>query len=680
LEFVADKQNKIVVTAALPYANGQIHIGHLLEYIQADIYVRFLRLVEKDALYICASDCHGTPIEINAKKAGVEPEKFVEKYWREHQKDFKSFLIEFDNFYKTHSQENQELSEWFFKQLKKKGKIAIREIKIIYCNTCKRSLPDRFVKGICPKCKEKDQYGDVCEKCSSVLKGADLLHARCVTCESVPVEKKSKHYFFKLSSCTAGLKKWINAKNSGIQPEIKNWLNGWLEKGLDDWCISRDGPYFGFEIPGSKKETGAVKYFYVWLDAPIGYLASLKNYCDRKKLNWKDYKNLHHFIGKDIVYFHYLFWPAEFLAIGLDLPRLTTHGFITVNGQKMSKSRGTFFTAKDFLKKYPAEALRFYYGSHLDQKVVDIDLNLEEFAAVNNNVLVGNLGNFCYRVLTFAHKHYASVDVIAVEGALVKKIKDLLVLIKKDYTNLDFKSAVRRILEIADLGNAYFQKAEPWKNSEKSAAAVGLCVNIARNLAMVSSPVLPEFSKKVYEALGKRKLAWDIDFEWQGEIRKVEKLVEKIELEEKKEFPLKMVIGKVVKVKDHPNANSLYLLKVDFGDYKRQVVAGLKEFDITELEGLQTVFCINLKKAKLRGEISEAMMMVADDGKKVGFLQPSGNVGEEVKFEGLDSSSSEVSFDEFKKLKMEVLSGRVVFSGKKLSKVKVEGMEKARIM
>jgi len=308
------KKGKIVVTAALPYANGQIHIGHLLEYIQADIYARFFRLVGHDALYICASDMHGTPIEVNAKKAGQPPEKFAKAFWKEHQKDFRSFLIEFDNFHHTHSPENKELAEFFFHELKKKKLIYTKEMDTIYCPRCLRYLPDRFVVGTCPNCGALHQYGDICENCNKVLKGIELINPKCSLCGKTPIQKKSEHYFFSLNKFTFKLKKWINSPEAMIQTEIKNWLNDWITKGLDDWCISRDAPYFGFTIPGSKKETGLNKYFYVWLDAPIGYISSTKNYCDRNKLNWKDYwykGNVQHFIGKDIAYFHYLFWPVS---------------------------------------------------------------------------------------------------------------------------------------------------------------------------------------------------------------------------------------------------------------------------------------------------------------------------------------------------------------------------------
>jgi methionyl-tRNA synthetase len=682
---------KVIVTAALPYANGNIHIGHLLEYIQADIYSRFLKLQGKDALYICASDMHGTPIELNAKKAGKDPEKFALEFWKEHQADFKSFLIKFDNYHKTHSKENKELAEYFFSELKKKKLIYQKKMQTIYCGTCNRYLPDRFVKGTCPNCTTQDQYGDVCESCNSVLKGIDLINPKCVVCSRTPIQKESEHYFFKLSSMANELKKWINAPESNIQQEVKNWLKGWLDKGLEDWCISRDEPYFGFEIPNSKKETGATKYFYVWLDAPIGYISSTKNYCSKKKgdigkgktktCNWEDYwrkGKVYHIIGKDIAYFHYLFWPAMLMAVGIPTPKLTTHGFITVNGEKMSKSRGTFFTAKDFLKLYPAEALRFFYASHLNRNIVDVDLSFDDFIALNNNVLVGSLGNFCYRVLTFAEKNYPGVDTIGKEEELTGKVIQLVEGIKSAYEKQDFQSAVKKILQVADLGNAYFQQSEPWKNKESAETkkAVGWCVNLARNLAVLVAPILPEFSEKVLQTFhqnisGGLSLS-DIGFKWKGELKKVEMLVQKIEkVPESATFPLMMRVGEIKEVKEHPNADSLYLFQVDFGlEFgERQVVAGLKKyFKKDQLLGAKSVFCINMKPAKIRGEKSQAMIMVADDGAAVSLLEVgNSNIGEEVQFEDYDNSASEVTFDEFLELILTVKDGHVVYEGKEMN-------------
>lgn len=671
------KTDKIVITAALPYANGPIHIGHLLEYIQADIYTRFLKLQGKDALYICASDMHGTPIEVNARKAGKSPEAFANEFWKDHQHDFASFLIHFDNYYKTHSPENKELVEYFFLELKEKKFILTKKMNVIYCPHCQRYLPDRYVKGTCPNCTIADQYGDVCEHCSRALKGIDLVNPKCSLCGKTPIQKESEHYFFTLSKFADKLKKWISSPASGLQPEVCHWLKEWLSKGLEDWCISRDAPYFGFEIPHSLEETGEKKYFYVWHDAPIGYISSTKHYCDTRRLHWEDYwkkGTVHHFIGKDIAYFHFLFWPAELLGMGIPLPQLTVHGFITVNGQKMSKSRGTFFTAKDFLKLYPAESLRFFYANHLDQRVVDVDLNFADFIALNNNVLRGNLGNFCYRVLTFAEKNYGEVEALANEPGLISQIQKKAKEAEKNYGELDIKSAVKDILQIADIGNAYFQNSEVWKHVDEknSKKMVGLCINIARILSIVAAPILPIFAAKVQRALGETDLVWnDINFKWKGKIKKVELLVQKLEhLPPAQKFPLLMVVGKILKVEDHSQADSLYVLQVDLGKEcgKRQVVAGLKKHIAKDLLlNRQVVFCANMKPAKIRGQLSQAMILVGDDGENVAPLEISKTkVGEEVHFEGFENSPQQITFEEFKKLELYVRGTTVFFEGKKL--------------
>jgi len=703
---VADKNHKsvsptisssssLVITAALPYANGAIHIGHLLEYIQADMYARFWRLLNRDVLYICASDMHGTPIEVNAAKEGMKPEVFVEKYWREHQADFKTFLIQFDEYYKTHSPENKELAEMFYTVLKKKGFIYHKKMAVMFCDNCNRSLPDRFVKGGCSKCQAADQYGDVCESCGSVLKSFDLIKPYCVICKHAPVRKEKEHYFFKLSAFNAQLQAWL-LSSSGLQSEVKNWLQEWMDKGLEDWCISREAPYFGFEIPGCREEIGEVRYFYVWLDAPIGYISATKHYCEKRfgvlegGKRWEKYwykGDIQHFIGKDIAYFHFLFWPAMLMAMGISMPNLTVHGFITVNGQKMSKSRGTFFTARDFAALYPVEGLRFYYASHLDRKLVDVDLNFEELKAVNNNVLMGSLGNFCYRVLTFAVKNYGEVAEVAEEKALNALVNGLVADIEKAYIAQDFKLAVRGILQIADVGNSYFQQSEVWKNKDavESKRKVGWCVNLARVLSVVSSPILPEFSLKIQHVFGDEVLLWrDVSFGWRGKLGEVPLLVKKIELvEEKAQFPLRMMVGEITSVRNHPNADSLYLLSVDFGADSgftnggvRQVVAGLKKFlKIEELQGRKVVFCVNMKPAKLRGEMSEAMVLAADDGAHLGLLQFKDCAkGDEVVFEGTTANMGEVGYEEFAKLKIE-LSGsgvgkNVVYEGRKLKSVR----------
>jgi len=658
--------NKII-TAALPYANGRVHIGSLVEYIQVDIYVRFLKLIGQEALYICASDMHGTPIEVNASKQGKKPKEFALENHKANLATFKKYLIEFDNYHHTDSKENKELAEYFFNKLKEKGFIYKKEMEIVFCEDCDRSLPDRFVKGTCPNCGTFDQYGDVCESCNLTLKGVDLINPKCSICQATPIKKDSEHYFFKLSKFGDKIKKWM--VKAELQPEIKNSVKEWLDKGLEDWCISRDGPYYGFKIPGEKD-----KYFYVWLDAPIGYISSTKNYCDREKLKWEEVwrkSEVTHVIGKDIIYFHYLFWPAMLMAAGFDAPdNMLVHGFLTINGQKMSKSRGTYFSGEDFLKLYNPEALRFYYANHLSKKLADIDLDFENFKDSVNNRLVANLGNFGYRTLSFAQKNYGGDIVRSSEKKLEKEILELVEEIGKNYADFNFKEAMAGILRISDLGNVYFQKAEPWVNPSEKQKQVSWCVNLIKNLAILIKPVLPEFSLEVEKTLGLKELSWkDINFDFVGKISKPKILIQKIEkVPESAVFPLDLKVGKIIDVNDHPNADSLYLMKVDFGNEKRQVVAGLKKyFETAELIGKKAVFVVNLKPAKLRGEKSEAMILAAGDGKNVSVLEvEKSSVGSSVSFEGYDNNTKQITFDDFVKIKMKVKNKQVIYETKHL--------------
>ncbi|NQV91387.1 methionine--tRNA ligase [Candidatus Woesearchaeota archaeon] len=675
---------KSIVTCALPYANGKLHIGHMLEHIQGDVYTRFLKIIGKDALFIGGADMHGTPVELNAAKAGIDVEVFAEAYRKEFVKNFKDYLVEYDNFYKTHSPENKEFAEFFFKTLKEKGFVKIKSMEQMYDEKAKRFLPDRYVKGTCPKCQAEEQYGDICESCGTIYNPIDLINPYSVITQTKPVLKTSKHYFIELSKFTTQLKEWIDQSN--FQSEIKNWLQNWMNEGLEDWCISRDEPYFGFEIPGSEKETGSKKFFYVWLDAPIGYISSTKNYTDQHNWKWEDYwkgGEITHILGKDIVYFHYLFWPAMLMAVGFSLPKIQTHGFITVNGKKMSKSRGTFFTADDFIKLYDAESLRFYYASHLDNKVVDINLDFKDFQAVINNVLMGNLGNFCYRTLVFAQKNYLTIETVAEEKELEQEITTLITEIKEHYHTFDFKNAVKKILKISDIGNQYFQKAQPWsdKDSDESKAAVGFCVNLARTLSILVQPILPILSKKVQTTLSEENLMWkDISFKWTGVLQKPEQLVQKIEtLPISNDFPIQMKVGEIIEVKDHPNADKLYVMHVNFGSEKKQIVAGLKKhFTPEELVGTKAVFCVNLKPAKLRGELSQGMSMIAEDDEgNLSWLNPSEDIelGQEVQFEGLKNAEKEITFDEFVKIKLVAKDGKIFYDGKELQKVSVSGVK-----
>ncbi|MBI2101020.1 methionine--tRNA ligase [Candidatus Woesearchaeota archaeon] len=683
-------KHKILVTSALPYANGPIHLGHLVEYIQTDIFVRFLRLIGEDVIYACADDSHGAPIEIKATELGIKPEELIEKFYNEHVQDFKDFLISFDNYYTTDSPENKHYSDLIFNKLKEKNLIYTKDIEVTYCNFCKRTLPDRYVKGKCPKCNAPDQYGDVCENCNAAYKTIDLIEPYCVICKNKPVRKSSTHYFFRLSKFSGKLEKWLN-KNKNLQPEIRHFVLNWIKNGLDDWNISRDGPYFGFKIPGEED-----KYYYVWLDAPIGYIASTDNYCKKHGLKTEDYWNsknsrIYHFIGKDITYFHFLFWPAMLMGADFELPYdIVVHGFLTVNGEKMSKSRGTFFTAREFLQSHNGEYLRFYYASMLSKTMSDIDLSFEDLNKKTNNELAANIGNFCYRVLNFLNKNFEG-QIIDIDNnkELINEVSQKIKNIEKDYYALNFNEAVKDILHISSLGNKYFQENEPWKlineNREKTHRILGLCANIVKNLSVLISPILPDFSLRLQNQLNLKNLKWNgIDFGLRDhKTGKEEILIKKTEgkQEQKNVFPLNLKVAKILSVKEHPNADKLYVLDIDIGNEKRQLVAGIRgHYSIDELKNKKIIVIANLKYAKLRGIESQGMLLAGDDGEHIGLLTAAeSNPGDKVYFDGYENSTAQVTYDEFAKLKIEVKNSRVYFEGKELKTGKeIVKVEKAK--
>ncbi len=676
-------KKKILVTSALPYANGPIHIGHLVEYIQTDIFVRFLKLTKSDVIYICADDAHGAPIEIKASQMGISPEQLIGQFYKEHTQDFKKFHIEFDNYYTTNSPENKQYSDLIFTRLKEKGHIYTKDIEVTYCQHCKRTLPDRYVKGKCPKCNAPEQYGDVCEQCNFAYKTIDLVEPYCTICKKRPVRKTSKHYFFKLREYAPALQKWLT-ENKNLQPEIKNFVMQWVTEGLSDWDISRDGPYFGFKIPGEED-----KYYYVWLDAPIGYIAATDNYCTKNNLSTSDYwqnskTKIIHFIGKDITYFHFLFWPAMLIGAGFNLPHdIVVHGFLTVQGEKMSKSRGTFLTAKDFAEQYPPEYLRFYYAHSLSKKLSDIDLDFAHFVSRINNELVANIGNFCYRVISFANKNFGGkINGIDSAPEIILPMTNMIKEIEGQYTSLNFNEALKTILTLSSLGNKYFQDNEPWKriaaDRQKTHLVLGLCVAIAKNLSILISPILPEFSRELQKQLGVDNLSWaDLNFSMKEYTLGAEKmLVTKIEqkilsppvTQTTKLFPLNLKIGQVQEVMDHPDADKLYIVKINLGSEIRQLVAGLKgHLSKEELLGKKIVVITNLKPAKIRGVASQGMMLAGDDGAVVRPLEVTkSNPGDRVYFEGLENGTAEVTFEEFGKLSMAVTGGCVYYDGKLL--------------
>ena len=513
---------KILATSALPYANGSIHLGHLLEYIQTDIWVRYQRLIGNEIYYVCADDTHGTPVMLRAEKEGITPKNLVEEVHKEHTSDFKDFNISFDNFYSTNSRENKTLSEEVFRSLEENNKIIIKEIEQFFDNKKSMFLPDRFIKGTCPKCSAKEQYGDSCEVCGATYNPTDLIDAYSVLSGEKPVRKKTDHYFFKLSECEEFLKEWMHS--GPLQKEASNKLQEWFNAGLNDWDISRDAPYFGFEIPGAPG-----KYFYVWLDAPIGYMASFKNYTEDKDLSFDEFwkkeskTELVHFIGKDILYFHALFWPATLHYSGYRLPsNIFAHGFLTVNGQKMSKSRGTFITARSYLDclKNP-EYLRYYYFSKLNESMEDIDLNLDDFIVKVNSDLVGKLVNIPSRTSGFITKFFDNklMPSKSFNTEEAKKLLNKTLCIKDEvmqfFEERQFSKASRLIISHIENVNEYINSKEPWilakdqKNNFAGSELHEIC-SVAllsfRSLCIYLSPILPELTSKVASFFNEEEL------------------------------------------------------------------------------------------------------------------------------------------------------------------------------
>ncbi|KVP25524.1 methionine--tRNA ligase [Burkholderia multivorans] len=514
-------RRQILVTSALPYANGQIHIGHLVEYIQTDIWVRTLRMHGHEVYYIGADDTHGTPVMLRAEKEGLTPKQLIERVWAEHKRDFDSFGVSFDNFYSTDSEENRQLSEKIYLALKDNGLIAEREIEQAYDPVKEMFLPDRFIKGECPKCHAKDQYGDSCEVCGSTYLPTELLNPYSVVSGATPVRKTSKHYFFRLSDprCETFLREWV----SGLaQPEATNKMREWLgdagEAKLADWDISRDAPYFGFEIPGAPG-----KYFYVWLDAPVGYYASFKNLCDRNGIDFDAWiragssAEQYHFIGKDILYFHTLFWPAMLQFSGHRTPtNVFAHGFLTVDGAKMSKSRGTFITAQSYIDTgLNPEWLRYYFAAKLNATMEDIDLNLDDFQARVNSDLVGKYVNIASRAAGFLIKRFdGRVQDSAMNHPLVAKLREAIPQIAAHYEAREYGRALRHTMELADEVNAYVDGAKPWELAKDPANAVALhetcsvSLEAFRLLSLALKPVLPRVAEAVEAFFGIAPLAW----------------------------------------------------------------------------------------------------------------------------------------------------------------------------
>jgi len=509
-------KRRILVTSALPYANGEIHLGHLLEYIQTDIWVRFQKMQGNECHYVCADDAHGTPIMLKADEMGIDPEELIAGVSERHQADFKDFNVDFSQFHSTHSEENRHYSELIYSRLKDSGFIKTRVISQAYDPEKEMFLPDRFIKGECPKCGAEDQYGDNCEVCGATYSTTDLKNARSVVSGAVPIEKESEHYFFDLPQFEQQLKEWTNAGH--LQDEVSNKLAEWFEQGLQQWDISRDKPYFGFQIPGTED-----KYFYVWLDAPIGYMASFKKLCDNSDLEFDDFfakgsdTELYHFIGKDIVYFHALFWPATLMGSNFRTPNaIFAHGFLSVNGQKMSKSRGTFIQARTYLETLNPECLRYYYAYKLSSKIDDIDLNLEDFKQRVNSDIVGKVVNIASRSASFVVKKYdKELSAECIEQELYNEFVAAGPEIAALYEARNFGHAMRSIMKLADKANQYIDEKKPWQLAKEEGKAqevhevTSLAINLFRVLMTYLKPVLPEMAKSSEEFLNIDSLNWE---------------------------------------------------------------------------------------------------------------------------------------------------------------------------
>ena len=507
---------KILVTSALPYANGSIHLGHLVEYLQTDIWVRNQKMSGNTCYYICADDAHGTPIMLKAKELDVRPEELIQKTYQEHVKDFEDFGIKFDNYYTTHSEENREYSEFIYNSLKENGDIKSQEIEQFYDESAKMFLPDRYIKGICPKCGAEDQYGDACEECGATYSPTELKKPISIISNTKPSTKKTEHFFFKLSNYTDYLKKWM--KRDSVQSEIQNKLEEWLKDGLADWDITRDKPYFGFNIPGYDD-----KYFYVWLDAPVGYIASFKNMCDKKNINFDEFWNheseceLYHFIGKDIAYFHALFWPAMLEASNFRSPNsIYCHGFLTVDGEKMSKSRGTFFNARTYLNHLNPEYLRYYFASRLTNTIEDIDLNLSDFQARVNSDLVGkiiNIGSRCARFINkdFGNELASELNNNKLHDNIIENKNEII----KNYEDRKYSANIRLITSLADEVNKYLDEEKPWvqiKDNNNRGHVQKVCtdgLNMFKVLAGYLKPIIPDCVDKIEKILQCESISWE---------------------------------------------------------------------------------------------------------------------------------------------------------------------------
>jgi len=651
---------QILVTCALPYANGPLHIGNMLEHVQGDIWTRFQRMRGSRCAFVCAEDAHGTPIMLRAREEGVAPEDLIGKMKTQHVADLDAFRISYDNYHSTHSPENRELSELIYERLDEAGHIAKRTIRQAYDEEAGMFLPDRFIRGECPRCGSADQYGDSCEVCGATYSPAELKNAVSVVSGTRPVEKESEHYFFRLGDFREMLQAWIESE--ALQAPVRGKLMEWFREGLKDWDISRDAPYFGFEIPGAPG-----KYFYVWLDAPVGYMASFKNLCERTgEFGFDDFwapdsrAEVYHFIGKDIIYFHTLFWPAMLKGAGFRIPTAVfVHGFLTVNGTKMSKSRGTFIMARTYLEHLDPDYLRYYFAAKLGPGVEDIDLSLEDFRARVNSDLVGKYVNIASRAAGFIHKKFGGKLAPELpEPELYDHFAGAGESIAAHFEARDFNRAVREIMALADEANRYVAEKQPWvriKEDGAEAEVHGVCtqaINLFRALTVYLKPIAPSLAERAEAFLNDEGLSWEdagrpllnhaINKFKPLMIRIEEKDVDamlhdsKQDLKEKNESKLAdpepeigiddfskvdLRVARIAKAEHVDGADKLLRLTLDLGAETRNVFAGIKSaYAPEELQGKLTVMVANLAPRKMRFGVSEGMVLAAGPGGKDLFI------------------------------------------------------------
>jgi methionyl-tRNA synthetase len=648
-------QRKILVTSALPYANGPIHLGHMVEYIQTDIWARYQRLCGHECYFVCADDAHGTPIMLKAQAEGVTPEELIERVGGQHRADFDDFQISFDNYYTTHSEENRELAEFIYTQLDRGGHISRRVIEQAFDPVENIFLPDRFIRGECPRCRTPDQYGDNCENCGATYSPNDLINPVSALSGARPIQKESEHFFFKLSDFEGMLKEWIQGHR--IQEEARNKLQEWFDTGLQDWDISRDAPYFGFRIPGERD-----KYFYVWLDAPIGYLASFRNLCVRAELDFDEFLSadskaeMYHFIGKDILYFHALFWPAMLTGAGFRPPTgVFAHGFLTVNGYKMSKSRGTFIMARTYLDHLNPEYLRYYFAAKLNDRIEDLDLNFEDFVQRVNSDLVGKLVNVASRCAGFIAKRFDGMLAGGLmDEALYRGFIDAREGIGECYENREFSRAMRDIMALADRANQFIADHKPWeiaKQAGREDELQAICsqgLNLFRVLITFLAPVLPRTAERSEAFLNcpiSRNGDWNVldapllshrigPYEHlltRVDTKAIDAMIESsrqadamststnnhntetIDIEQFSSVDLR--VARIENAEYVEGADKLLRLTLNIGDGTRNVFAGIRAaYRPEELEGRLTVMVANLEPRKMRFGVSEGMVLAAGPG------------------------------------------------------------------